>query len=225
MNSERKKCLVVLSGGMDSTTLLHHVVETVGDVEEIHAICFNYGQRHKKELKMAHWQSSRCHVPLKMADISAINCLIQGSSLTSDGVDTPHGNYDDENMKDTFVPNRNMILLSLAVGYAASIGATTVYYGAHSGDHAIYPDCRPIFVEKMNAVSMIANYDPIEIKAPFLDKDKGDIVILGEHIGVDYAHTWTCYEGLAEPCGKCGSCVERAEAFEKAGVPDPLVLK
>jgi len=157
-------------------------------------------------------------------DISAINQLIGGSSLTSD-IEVPEGHYEEESMKQTVVPNRNMILLSMAIGYAVSLEAEKVYYGAHSGDHAIYPDCRPEFVQKMNDVSAIANYQPVEIYSPYLQVSKIDILTDGLKMGLDYSLTWTCYNGREKACGKCGACQERLEAFEKNGCTDPLAYE
>ena len=142
-------------------------------------------------------RTHRCqqlNVAHKVVDISAINQLLAGSSLTDD-IEIPEGHYEAENMKSTVVPNRNMILLSLAVGYAVSVGADQVYYGAHSGDHAIYPDCRPEFVLKMNEVCQIANYEPVEIFSPYLKVSKTDILTDGLKMGLELQHTWTCYNG------------------------------
>ena len=155
-------------------------------------------------------------------DITAINQLLQGSSLTSTDIDIPTGEYEEDNMKSTVVPNRNMILLSLAIGYAVSLGSTEVFYGAHSGDHDIYPDCRPEFVDAMNIVSAIANYDDVQIISPFLHQSKLAILQAGLNMGLDYGQTWTCYLGQEKACGKCGSCVERLEAFAKVGLTDPV---
>ena len=157
----------------------------------------------------------------KIIDITAINQLLQSSSLTSD-IEIPEGHYEAANMKSTVVPNRNMILLSLAIGYAVDIGASKVFYGAHSGDHAIYPDCRPDFVHAMNKVAKLANYEPVDIVTPYLDSDKIQILADGLAMGLDYGKSWTCYNGRAKACGKCGSCVERLEAFEKNNATDPL---
>lgn len=210
------KVVVIYSGGMDSCTLLHHALN-LG--YEVHALSFYYGQRHKKELEYAAAECARLNVTHKVVNVSSINTLMQGSALTSN-IDVPEGHYADENMKQTVVPNRNMIMLSMAIAYAVSIDGYAVMFGAHAGDHAIYPDCRGEFIDAMNAVSLIANYTPIRIMAPFIDKDKGDIAILGKSLGVDYSKTWTCYKGLDRPCGKCGACVERAEAMAKAGIVD-----
>jgi 7-cyano-7-deazaguanine synthase len=125
-------------------------------------------------------------------------------------------------MKQTVVPNRNMILLSLAVGYAVSLDANEVYYGAHSGDHAIYPDCRPEFVHRMNDVCGIANYTPVKIMTPYIDDSKTAILTDGLKMGLDYSQTWTCYNGREKACGKCGACEERLEAFSENNATDPL---
>lgn len=213
-----QKVVVIYSGGMDSFTVLHKAIE---DGFEVYPLSFDYGQRHKKELDYAAAVCKRLSIPHKVVDISAINQLLGGSSLTSD-LDVPEGHYEEESMKSTVVPNRNMILLSMAIGYAVSMEASKVYYGAHSGDHAIYPDCRPEFVQKMNDVSMIANYEPVEIHSPYLNVSKIDILTDGLRMGLDYSETWTCYNGRQNACGKCGACQERLEAFAKNSVVDPL---
>ena len=213
-----QKVVVIYSGGMDSFTVLHKALE---DGFEVFPLSFDYGQRHKKELDYAAAVCKELDIYHKVVDISAINTLIGGSSLTSD-IDVPEGHYEEESMKQTVVPNRNMILLSLAIGYAVSIGASKVYYGAHSGDHAIYPDCRPEFVAKMNDVSQIANYEAVEIFSPYLTQSKIDILTDGLRMGLDYGKTWTCYNGRDKACGQCGACQERLEAFRENQVIDPL---
>lgn len=212
------KVVVIYSGGMDSYTVLHKAIQAGKDV---HALTFNYGQRHIKEIDVAAKVCNKLNISHKVVDISAINSLIGGSALTDD-IDIPEGHYAEDNMKATIVPNRNMILLSLAIGYAVSLGADEVYYGAHSGDHAIYPDCRPIFVAKMNEVAAIANYEDVRIITPYLHQSKIEILTDGLAMGLDYGETWTCYNGREKACGKCGSCVERLEAFEQNQATDPL---
>lgn len=216
-----EKVVVIYSGGMDSFTVLNKAIAQGYDV---FALSFNYGQRHLKELDYAATACKQVGVNHKVVDISAINCLLAGSSLTDD-IDIPEGHYEEESMKSTVVPNRNMILLSLAVGYAVSLEATKVFYGAHSGDHAIYPDCRPEFVEKMKQVSAIANYDVVDIVTPYLNDSKVEILADGIAMGLDYSLTWTCYNGREHACGKCGACQERLEAFEKNAIPDPLIYE
>ena len=214
-----KKVVVIYSGGMDSYTVLHKAIQ---QGLTPYALTFDYGQRHIKEIDVAKEVCQELGVNHKIIDISAINQLIGGSSLTDSSIDVALGHYQEESMKSTVVPNRNMILLSLAIGYAVSIGAEQVYYGAHSGDHAIYPDCRPEFVEKMNDVAAIANYEKTEIFSPYLNSNKIGILKDGLAMGLDYSKTWTCYNGREHACGQCGSCVERLEAFEKNAITDPI---
>lgn len=213
-----QKVVVIYSGGMDSFTVLHNAIRAG---HEVYALSFNYGQRHVKELVCAQAVCQELGIHHKIVDISAINQLIGGSSLTDD-IEVPEGHYAADNMKSTVVPNRNMILLSLAVGYAVSLEAQAVYYGAHSGDHFIYPDCRPEFVQKMNDVCQIANYEPVDIVSPYLQQTKIEILKDGLAMGLDYSKTWTCYNGREKACGKCGSCQERLEAFTLNNTTDPL---
>lgn len=215
------KVVVIYSGGMDSFTVLNRALK---DGKEVFALSFDYGQRHVKELECASAVCNSLNVKHKVIDISAINQLLAGSSLTDD-IEIPEGHYEAESMKSTVVPNRNMILLSLAVGYAVSVGASQVYYGAHSGDHAIYPDCRPEFVNKMNDVCQIANYEAVEIFSPYLEVSKTDILTDGIKMGLDYSQTWTCYNGREKACGKCGACQERLEAFNDNNIVDPLTYE
>lgn len=221
MTMQNNKVVVIYSGGMDSFTVLHKALH---NGLEVFPLTFNYGQRHVKEVEYARTVCQKLNLSHEIVDISAINRLLQGSALTSN-IDVPEGHYAEESMKATVVPNRNMIMLSLAIGYAVSKGANTVYFGAHSGDHAIYPDCRPEFVEKMNTVAKIANYQPVEITTPYLNQDKGQILADGLKMELDYSQTWTCYNGREKACGKCGSCVERLEAFANNNAIDPLAYE
>jgi 7-cyano-7-deazaguanine synthase len=216
-----QKIVVIFSGGMDSFTVLNKTIQKGYDV---YALSFDYGQRHVKEVESAKKICAKLNIPHKIVDISAINQIIGGSALT-DNIEVPEGHYEAENMKQTIVPNRNMILLSMAVGYAVSIEAEKVYYGAHSGDHAIYPDCRPEFVEKMNDVCKIANYEPVEVVTPYLYSSKIEILTDGLAMGLDYSDTWTCYNGREKACGKCGACQERLEAFKLNNAVDPLAYE
>jgi 7-cyano-7-deazaguanine synthase len=213
-----EKVVVIYSGGMDSFTVLNRALK---DGKEVYALSFDYGQRHVKELEYASQVCKDLKINHKVVDISAINQLLAGSSLT-DNIDIPEGHYEADNMKSTVVPNRNMVLLSMAVAYAVSVGAGQVYYGAHAGDHAIYPDCRPEFVQKMNDVCLIANYESVEIFSPYLEVSKTAILTDGISMGLDYSNTWTCYNGRKKACGKCGACQERLEAFQGNGISDPL---
>jgi 7-cyano-7-deazaguanine synthase len=216
-----KKATLILSGGVDSTTLLYDLYRKGYDV---HAISFDYGQRHIKELDMAQRTCEKVGVEQTIVDLSGLGGILANNALTGE-IEMPEGHYESEGMKLTVVPNRNMIMLSIAIGYAINIGSEDVYYGAHAGDHAIYPDCRSEFVVAIQNVAELCHYDPVNVHAPYLDISKADIISRGLSIGVDYSLTWTCYAGEEKACGKCGSCVERLEAFEINGVKDPLKYK
>lgn len=204
------KTILIYSGGLDSTTLLYKLLKN-GD--EVRCISFDYGQRHKKELQYARRVCTRLNVPHTVLDVTSAAELMTGSALTSKNIPVPEGNYQDKTMRSTVVPSRNMIFISIAVAYAVSVGASRVAIGVHAGDHAIYPDCRPVFIKAMRAAARIANYQKIELLAPFLFKTKRDIAQLGKRLGVPFELTWTCYKGLVRACGKCGACVERHEAL------------
>jgi 7-cyano-7-deazaguanine synthase len=211
--------VVIYSGGMDSFTVLHRALR---QGLEVSALSFDYGQRHARELDVAARVCRRLGVAHQVVDIRAIHGLVDNSALTDESREMPEGDYGEENLTATVVPNRNMILLSLAIAKAVNIGAGRVDYGAHGGDHVLYPDCRPAFVEAMNAVAGIANFEPVEIHAPYLRAGKAEILADGLAMGLDYADTWTCYLGEALACGRCGSCRERLAAFAANGVRDPL---
>lgn len=216
------KCVVIYSGGMDSFTLLNALIKQRSyPAENVYALSFDYGQRHSKELHYAAAVCAELSVNHKVVDIKSIQGLLGGSSLTDD-IPVPEGHYEEASMKATVVPNRNMILLSLATGYAVTVGSQNVYYGAHAGDHAIYPDCRAEFVTAMNDVTRIANYDPVEIITPYQRLSKGGIACIGASLDLDYGKAWTCYNGREKACGKCGACQERIEAMEIAGIKDPM---
>jgi 7-cyano-7-deazaguanine synthase len=216
---EESKIVVILSGGMDSTTMLYDLFED-GDNDIVGVLSFNYGQKHKKELLYAEKTCRKLGLEHQIINLSSIKPFLK-SSLTSNSK-IPEGNYADENMKQTVVPNRNMIMLSIATAYAISKGARKVFYGAHAGDHTIYPDCRPEFIEAVNRVTMICDWTPIEIIAPYINLNKSDIVSIGQKLHVPYKDTWTCYKGKVLACGKCGSCTERLEAFANNGIKDPI---
>ena len=205
---------------MDSFTVLNKAVK---DGYSVLALSFDYGQKHSKELVCAKEVCRELNIPHKILDISSISSLFTSSSLVATDIDVPDGHYEEENMKSTIVPNRNMILISLAIGYAVDIQAKSVWYGAHSGDHTIYPDCRPEFVQVMDKASRVANFEPVTVHAPYLGVDKIGILEAGLNMGLDYSKTWTCYKGQEKACGKCGSCIERLEAFEKNATLDPIV--
>jgi 7-cyano-7-deazaguanine synthase len=203
---------------MDSTALLYYLLNQKYNVK---ALSINYGQRHSKELLAAATICRQLNVPHEVADLTSITKLIGGSSLTDSAITVPEGHYNDENMKITVVPNRNMIMLSIAIGHAIALKYDEVAYAAHSGDHAIYPDCRPAFVAAMNQVAGLCDWHPVKILTPFINMDKGDIAKLGDGLKVPFELTWTCYQGRKKHCGKCGACQERREAFFKHSLIDP----
>ena len=212
------RVVVIYSGGMDSYTLLN---DCISKGMQVYALSFNYGQKHAKELHYAQKVCDQLGLPHKVVDITAVHQLLLGSSLTDD-IEIPEGHYEEESMKSTVVPNRNMVMLSLAIAYAVSVQAQSVMFGAHGGDHAIYPDCRPEFVEKMAAVSKIANYEEVDVVAPYINLNKTEILAKGLQLGLDYGKSWTCYNGRDKACGRCGACQERLEAFADNRATDPL---
>lgn len=214
------KTVAVFSGGLDSTVLVQHLLAQ-GD--EVLALSIDYGQRHRRELQHAREIAARLGIEWQLADLSPVAPLLAGSSQTSPEVPVPHGHYAEESMKQTVVPNRNMIMIAIAAGWAISRRCDRVAYGAHTGDHAIYPDCRPQFVDALRGTLALADWHPVDLYCPFLGKTKAEIVSLGAALGVDFAATWSCYEGGTQHCGRCGTCFERREAFERAGVPDPTI--
>lgn len=217
------KAVVIVSGGMDSTTTLYQAIK---DGYEPFVLSFNYGQRHIKELESAKTICNLLGVSHKIIDMTFLSELINSSVLIAGSVDEiPEGHYESSNMKATVVPNRNMIMVSVGIGYAVNIGAKALYLGIHAGDHAVYPDCRPVFTSIMESAAFIANDGFIskdfKLSSPFQRVPKNKIVEIGTQLGVPFGLTWSCYKGLEKHCGRCGTCVERKEAFRLAGVPDP----
>jgi len=217
----KNKTIIILSGGLDSTTVLYYFLHKG---HEIKAISFNYGQRHKIELEKAIATCKKLKISHEIVDIRTITKLISNSSLTSN-IKVPEGHYEDETMKQTVVPSRNTIMASIAQGYAYNIGFDNIALGIHAGDHAIYPDCRAEFLGALREVFKINNYKPINVLAPFLHYSKAQIVKIGLKLGVDYSLTHTCYNGKEIACGKCGSCQERLEAFAKNKTKDFIKYK
>lgn len=211
------KTLVICSGGLDSVTLAYKIAKehTLAGL-----ISFDYGQRHKKELGYAAICAQALNVPHSIIDISAIGEHLSGSALTGD-IDVPEGHYAEENMKVTVVPNRNAIMLSIAYGIASARNCDAVAAAFHGGDHFIYPDCRPPFVKAFEDMEKHALEQHIKLITPFLTMTKGDIATEGARLNVDFANTWSCYKGTENHCGRCGTCVERREAFHLANVTDP----
>lgn len=210
-----KDGLIVLSGGVDSVTLLHKCKDIIAL-----AITFDYGSNHNaREIECAKWQCKALGIEHLVIKLDFMKEYFS-SSLLSGGEDIPEGHYDDANMKSTVVPFRNGVMLSIAAGLAESRKLGRLLIANHGGDHAIYPDCRPEFIENMDRAIEAGTYNNIKIYAPFTNISKREIVALGAAIGVDYSHTYSCYKGGAKHCGKCGTCVERREAFEEADISD-----
>jgi 7-cyano-7-deazaguanine synthase len=219
------KTLVLLSGGMDSTTALALAIHKTENEVGLHrtnvsTVSFNYGQRHAKELMAAANVARYYNVENEVLDLRGAMKAFEGSALTGGG-DVPEGHYADETMKKTVVPNRNMIMLSLAAGLAVSRGIEQIVYAAHAGDHAIYPDCRPEFAAIVGAAIQIGNYNAPRLRTPFIAMAKDRIAVVGAQLKVPYHLTWSCYNGREAHCGTCGTCVERIEAFALAGLDDP----
>lgn len=211
------KTILTYSGGLDSTVLLYHLLN---EEHEVRCLSVYYGQRHKRELIHAADICRKLGVEHFIADLSCLRPILAGSSQTSD-VAVPDGHYAEESMKLTVVPNRNMILLSLAGAWAVSTKSNQIAYAAHAGDHTIYPDCRASFTDPLNEALQNCDWHYVELHRPFLHYSKADIVRLGNNLHVPFGKTWSCYKGLENHCGKCGTCTERKEAFKLAGVRDP----
>jgi 7-cyano-7-deazaguanine synthase len=216
------KAVIVCSGGMDSATLAWHYASKGYD---LHLVGFDYGQRHKKELQSLAKIADALGAKHEIVDMSVLRNHLRGSSLTSDDIAVPDGHYAEETMRITVVPNRNAIMLSIATGIAVAEGAELVATGIHTGDHFIYPDCRPSFFEPLNTAFKAATVghapENFRLEAPFINMLKSDIAQLGAELNVDYSITWSCYKGGDIHCGSCGTCFERREAFAVAGVKDP----
>jgi len=216
--------LAIVSGGMDSVTMLHQL--HYDGEKKLGAVSFNYGQRHNKELHFALQNCQDLDVEWTLVEMAFMKSLLEGSALTDARVDVPEGHYEADSMKATVVPNRNMIMISIAAGIAIAQDYDQVAVGIHAGDHAVYPDCRPLFAEKMNETLFTATEGfwgawVDKLYTPYIFSSKSEIVAFGEAIGVDYSKTWSCYKGEDIHCGKCGTCVERKEAFSLARVEDP----
>ncbi len=222
MLMEKKKAVLIVSGGVDSLTLLY---KTVQKGYEPYALTFIYGQKHEREIESARKICYNLNVPHKVKDLSSIKEILSGSALTDCNVDIPEvpetAEYY-ETLKTTIVPNRNSIFLSIAIGYAVSIKANYVFFGAHHSDRGVYPDCRVEFVEAFESAERLANDNPnLVVSAPFVNMNKSEIVKLGVELGVPHKETWSCYKGGRMHCGACSSCRERKRAFQEACVWDP----
>ena len=211
-----KDSVIIASGGLDSITLLYDKAETIAL-----AISFDYGQNHsKKELPYAEYHCQKLGIPHITIPLTFMHQYFK-SSLLEGAEAIPEGHYEEENMKSTVVPFRNGIMLAIATGIAESHELKRVYIANHGGDHTIYPDCRPEFIDAMDKATSAGTFVDVRVEAPYTNISKADIVRRGTALGIDYAKTWSCYKGSEIHCGKCGTCVERKEAFADAGVEDP----
>lgn len=211
-----KNSLIILSGGMDSVTLLYDQKDYIAL-----AVTFDYGSNHnKREAELAAYHCKRLGIEHLIIPLDFMGKYFKSSLL--EGADAvPEGHYQDKNMKSTVVPFRNGIMLSIACGLAESRGLTKVLIANHAGDHAIYPDCRATFIDAMNQAMAYGTYEHINIFAPYTSYSKTDIAKVGKVLGIDYSKTYSCYKGGEKHCGKCGTCVERKEALRDAGIDDP----
>jgi len=215
-----KDSVIILSGGMDSVTMLYDYKDRIAV-----AISFDYGSNHNnKEIPFARLHCERLGIRHIVIPLSFMAEYFK-SSLLSGADDIPEGNYADENMKSTVVPFRNGIMLSVAVGIAESNELKYVMMANHGGDHAIYPDCRPEFVESFSAAAKAGTYVGVTLFAPYTSLTKADIARRGKELGIDYSETWSCYKGGEVHCGKCGTCVERKEALAEANIDDTTIYE
>lgn len=216
------KAVVLFSGGLDSTVLTYHLLR---ENAELKLLSIDYGQRHQRELSASTQIALSLGLPHTILKLPMLAELLGGSALTDPSIPLPEGHYAEESMKATVVPNRNMILLSLAAGHAISLQFNTVAYAAHAGDHTIYPDCRPEFADALDRTLKLADWSEITLHRPFVKWSKEDLVRRGKELAVPFEKTWSCYAGGELHCGKCGTCVERKEAFELVGLLDPTEYK
>lgn len=215
-----KDGLIVLSGGMDSVTLLYEYQDSLAL-----AVSFDYGSKHNaRELPYARLHCERLGIEHLTIPLYFIGQYFRSALLEGGGA-IPKGSYDEENMAATVVPFRNGIMLSIAAGLAESRGLTKVYLANHFGDHAIYPDCRASFIRPMHEAILQGTSNAVEVTAPYTDISKGDIARHGKLLGINYAETWSCYEGGDLQCGSCATCIERREAMQEAGIEDPTHYK
>lgn len=220
------QAVVLLSGGIDSSVLLHHVVRDLGYGASC-AVSFDYGQRHVRELECARRQARAAGVlEHRVVDISFLAGLLgSGTSLVKGGLEIPDLTELDDQQRaqpPTYVPNRNMILLSMAAAYAEAVGIREVFYGAQAQDEYGYWDCTATFLDRLNGVLGLNRGKPVTVRAPFVASSKSELVKMGLRLGVDFSQTWSCYRGGEKACGTCPTCVERLNAFDAAGARDPL---
>lgn len=205
-----KDCIIIVSGGMDSVTLMHEYKDRIAL-----AVTFDYHSRHAEhEIACARWHCEQLGIRHLVLELGFMEQYFRSSLLKNGFEEIPEGHYAEENMKSTVVPFRNGIMLSIVAGLAESEGLQYLLMANHSGDHFVYPDCRPEFVEAMNKAIEAGTTNGVTLLAPYTDISKRDIALRGKEMGVDYSHTYSCYKGGDVHCGKCGTCVERKEALE-----------
>ena len=210
-----KDSVIIVSGGMDSITLLYDKKDEIAL-----GISFDYGSNHNaKEIPFAEMHCKRLGIKHITINLDFMHQYFK-SSLLQGAEAIPEGHYADENMKSTVVPFRNGIMLSIAIGIAESNHLKKVLIANHGGDHTIYPDCRPQFIEAIDAAANAGTFVNVRVEAPYTNIMKGDIARIGKRLGLDYTETWSCYKGGEKHCGKCGTCIERKEALQEAGIHD-----
>ena len=222
MTHELRTAAVLLSGGLDSTAAMA-VADREVDLRL--AISVDYGQRHRREIDSARRVAELYRTPLIVLDLRGWGRSLKGSALTDPSVTVPADSYDADSMAVTVVPNRNATMLMAAAGVADAWGIEEVWTAVHSGDHAIYPDCRPEFIASAAQTTELGTGGHVTIRAPFVHMDKAQIVTTGARFGAPFELTWSCYEGSETHCGVCGTCRERADAFDRAGVTDPTFYR
>ncbi len=210
------KTIVLHSGGLDSTVLLYKCLK---QRDEVVAVAFDYGQRHRKELEMG---AALCKELGVEREVIQLPFLAGMPSSQTGQLEVPEGHYAADNMKTTVVPNRNMIMIACATSVGIVRKFNRVVFAAHAGDHDIYPDCRKEFVDSLRGAVNLCDWHQITLHAPFIKASKAEIVWQGQQYGVPFEKTWSCYKGLDKACGRCGTCVERLEAFSKMRIEDPL---
>ena len=216
------KVCVLLSGGMDSVTVFYEALQAN---EVVACLSFDYGSKHNaKEIPFAKLHAERHGIPHHVVELDFMDKLFKSDLLKSGG-NIPEGHYAEDSMKQTVVPFRNGIMLAVATGFAESIEAEGVMIAAHSGDHAIYPDCRDTFMQAMGDAMQSGTYIDLELLRPYVNMDKAAIAMRGNELGVNFSETWSCYKGGDIHCGVCGTCVERREAFLLAGISDPTTYE
>ncbi len=215
-----KNSVIIVSGGMDSITLLYDHKDEIAL-----GISFDYGSNHNaREIPFAKMHCERLGIKHITINLDFMHQYFKSSLL--DGAEAiPEGHYADDNMKSTVVPFRNGIMLSIAIGIAESNNLDKVFIANHGGDHTIYPDCRPEFINAIDAAATAGTYNNVKVVAPYTKITKSDIARIGKKLGIDYTETWSCYKGGEVHCGKCGTCVERKEALAEAGIEDKTIYE